>query len=146
MCVHVHDATLQLAIMSRFWVEKRARKHRENMSFFKAKPYGPGLKTRLHKTKDSLCRCVLAPFSTQNLDVLLSIAMPLIAVAVCRVCDRLKSSSRQCTCLFKCTAIQCHVIAPYWFLSLKLSVSLTQRHVDDCSRSACQGLTCASGG
>ena len=33
--------------MSRFWVENPAWKRRKNMSFFLAKPYGPGLKSRL---------------------------------------------------------------------------------------------------
>ena len=37
--------------MSRFWVEKPAWKCRKNMSIFLAKPYGPGLKSRLRKTK-----------------------------------------------------------------------------------------------
>ena len=55
--------------MSRFWVAEGARKHRENMSFFVAKPYGPGLKTRLRNKKRHIFRCFLAPFSTQNLDV-----------------------------------------------------------------------------
>ena len=32
---------------SRFWVENPAWKRRKNMSFFLAKPYGPGLKSRL---------------------------------------------------------------------------------------------------
>ena len=36
---------------SSFWVEKGARKHWENMLFVLATPYGPGLKTRLRKTK-----------------------------------------------------------------------------------------------
>ena len=35
------------ACMSRFWVEKGARKHRKNNVVLLAKPYGPGLKTRL---------------------------------------------------------------------------------------------------
>ena len=34
-------------LTSRFWVEKGAMKHWNNMSLFLAKPYGPGLKTRL---------------------------------------------------------------------------------------------------
>ena len=37
--------------MSRFWVEKSAWKRRKNMSFFLAKTYGPGLKSRLRKKK-----------------------------------------------------------------------------------------------
>ena len=38
---------VRLQLMSRFWVEKGARKHRKNMSFFLAKHYAPGLKSRL---------------------------------------------------------------------------------------------------
>ena len=39
-----HTPPTMRHITSRFWVEKEARKHRENVSFFLAKPYGPGLK------------------------------------------------------------------------------------------------------
>ena len=40
------------------------------MSVFLAEPYGPGLKTPLRKTNDIFFRCFLAPFSTQNLDII----------------------------------------------------------------------------
>ena len=42
-----HHSTQRLDSISRFWVEKPAWKRRKNMSFFLAKPYGPGLKSRL---------------------------------------------------------------------------------------------------
>ena len=46
-----------------------------NICFFGAKPYGPGLKTRLRKTKTTyFFRCFLAPFSTQKLDMVSMVA------------------------------------------------------------------------
>ena len=43
---HLKPRSVQ-AYTSRFWVENPAWKRRKNMSFFLAKPYGPGLKSRL---------------------------------------------------------------------------------------------------
>ena len=46
-CIGAPHGAIEGVHTSRFWVEKGARKRREKMSFFLAKPYGPGLKTRL---------------------------------------------------------------------------------------------------
>ena len=42
----LREKSVNVGVMSRFRVEKGARKHRENMSFLLAKPYGPGLKSQ----------------------------------------------------------------------------------------------------